>query len=533
MLKNKKILFAAWSCHNKNYHAYHMWDSPLKKIFGKVITFDPQEVIYKDGKDEMNKKFLEVLEKEKPDYLFLWLIYEEFYLETLEKIKEISPKTKIVNFCGDDDLMFNTSTIYLFPFIDYFLYSQLQFSSSYKKYNKKIFFGGGVDTSIFKPMKTKYLYDSSFVGGPKGDRAEQIKYLIDNNIKFSLFGRGWDKHPEVKSVYKGEADHNDFSKIINSTKVNICFTKNHGGTLHMLLERVFAINACNAFGLIEYCDEYLNIFKKNKNIAFFKDKNDLVNKINYYLKNDSLRDKIANEAYKFTVPKYSNYHLLLNMFNSVAKSKEDKNYSFPNVKNRVIYLDMNQLTKLNKSDLIKLIDGKEYIGFINKSKNLPFKEEMQIYGINLLNKPMGCCNSYYNSSLIGNYFSASMNFARNSLSKNEFNELFDISQLLVKRDYFMSHINQFKNILLYNHNDFITNKNTSFVNFPLVEIKKSPYINPDKISYTLNLHFEDKFRCLKSDNRLFTNIYTYLFCLKCLINKMLWKYSLKKIRKLF
>src|SRR3989344_6984660 len=106
MLKDKKMLFAAWSCNNKNYFAYQTWDAPLRKLFSKVINFDPQEKTYEYGKDEMNLQFLDIVEKEKPDYILLWLIYEEFYPETLFKIKEISPRTKVINFCGDDDAQF-------------------------------------------------------------------------------------------------------------------------------------------------------------------------------------------------------------------------------------------------------------------------------------------------------------------------------------------------------------------------------------------------------------------------------------------
>ena len=55
----------------------------------------------------MNKRFLEVVKREQPDYVFLWLIYDEFYIDTLLKIKKISAKIKIINFFGDDDSLFD------------------------------------------------------------------------------------------------------------------------------------------------------------------------------------------------------------------------------------------------------------------------------------------------------------------------------------------------------------------------------------------------------------------------------------------
>ena len=46
----------------------------MKRIADKIITFDPLENLTLYGKEQMNQKFLELIEKEKPDYIFLWLI---------------------------------------------------------------------------------------------------------------------------------------------------------------------------------------------------------------------------------------------------------------------------------------------------------------------------------------------------------------------------------------------------------------------------------------------------------------------------
>src|SRR3989344_5255208 len=116
---NKKLLLAMWSCHNKNYGICNIWDVPLRQIFSQVITFDPQETSNYLGKDAMNSMFLEIIEREKPDIVLLQLIYDEFYFNTITKIRDISPKTKIVNFSGDDDTLFYDYNMMFFPFINY------------------------------------------------------------------------------------------------------------------------------------------------------------------------------------------------------------------------------------------------------------------------------------------------------------------------------------------------------------------------------------------------------------------------------
>ena len=97
MAKNvfdKKLLWAGWSCKNKNYGFNQIYYSSLRRIFKNLILFDPQEVIYKETKKVMNKKFLDLVKKEKPDFIFMYLVYEEFDLDTIAEIKKINPKIK-------------------------------------------------------------------------------------------------------------------------------------------------------------------------------------------------------------------------------------------------------------------------------------------------------------------------------------------------------------------------------------------------------------------------------------------------------
>ena len=106
-MTKKKLIFAAWTSSNTSYFAHNTWYKPLKRIFGDFIIFDPQQLIYQYGHEEMNRMFLDLVEKEKPDYIFFWLIYDEFSVDTFIKLREISPKTKLINFFRDDDKRFD------------------------------------------------------------------------------------------------------------------------------------------------------------------------------------------------------------------------------------------------------------------------------------------------------------------------------------------------------------------------------------------------------------------------------------------
>ena len=87
----------------------------------------------------MNQRFLEVIQREKPDYLFVQLIYDEFLIETLSRIRSIAPDCKVINFCGDDDsLFFNYSVLFL-DYINYYFITQPAYIRNYEKYGKKAY----------------------------------------------------------------------------------------------------------------------------------------------------------------------------------------------------------------------------------------------------------------------------------------------------------------------------------------------------------------------------------------------------------
>ena len=81
----------------------------------------------------MNNNFIELIRLEKPDYIFFWLIYDEFSIDTFNKIREISPKTKLINFFGDDDTRFDIHSRYYSLFIDFPLISQKNYLKEYHK----------------------------------------------------------------------------------------------------------------------------------------------------------------------------------------------------------------------------------------------------------------------------------------------------------------------------------------------------------------------------------------------------------------
>lgn len=526
---NKKIIFAPWAAENKNYYSYQTWYKPLKKIFNRMIVFDPQKELLSNGKEEMNRKFIELIKKEKPDYIFLWLIGEEFFLETLLKIKEISPKTKLINYCCDEDTLFENYTYYYSLFIDYFLVTDKEHIQDYE--NKPFLFLA-TDTETFKPMNLNKIYDVTFVGTPKVDRAEYVRYLLQNGISVRLFGFGWEDYPEFKDIYGGAIESEEYNKIINQSKINLCFTKNYHRAKH-INQRPFEIAASKSFFLMEASPGYSDFFKEGEDVVTFKDKEELLQKVEYYLNNKKEKNKIADKVYKKIRKSFSGYANLSRFFKSIESDKKLNNHReiFFSEPSRVYSLPAELLRSSHKT-LKDILRGYDYVVFENKSSiSLNHRLSLQYFSLKHTGKPISCCNYYLYSRLLGNYLLLNANTAHNLLSEEDFSKFVDLGQLMVEKDFFLNNLKNFNNFLNRQAIGILTDKNTAFVSIPLVRLKK------DRIPFFKNMTdyaamlFVTQLKVLKNKHRLFRNLYPLKLLMYSLFKEpLILKYLIEKAK---
>ncbi len=523
----KKILFAPWAAENPRWHSHQMWYTSIKDIFDSVIVFDPQKVLNQCGKDLMNKKFLEILRKEKPDYIFIWLIWEEFYPETLMSIKKILPNSKIINFCGDDDIKFDNYTTPYFPIVDYTLATQGNFFPLYDKYGARFFNALGTDTKKFFPIKgTKKKYDASFLGTDKADRLEYARHLLKNKINFAICGAGWDKYPEFKNVWKGKVSDEEFRKIMNETKINICFSKNYFNVPHAI-ERFLMANACKSFVLTEYAPGYYPKFTEGKDIVTFKDKEDLIKKINHYLKNEKEREKIAATAYKKTISGFSNEHLLYSAFTQMEKEKTIKK----EFNEKFIYLSSSDFNK-GTDHIRKKTQRFDYIFFKNNGyQSLAYKEFFQIETLKRTGKDLCLCNCYLSSIILGNYMTMDLFYAYDHLPKKYFYEHTDISQICAKREYLLKNIEKFKDMYNGKIPKFIDKDNTSMISISLNKTyKKKALPVSENNEHILFSDLTEPLILLRNSGKIFRSFYPYkLILYSMLFNHDILKFVLKNI----
>jgi len=146
-------------------------------------------------------------------------------------------------------------------------------------------------------------YDVIFIGHFEDDgRDETIKYLLDNDINIKLFGTFWHKSKyynffinkmgNIESLY-GE----EYNITINQAKIALVFLSKLNNDTYT--RRCFEIPATKTMMLSEYTDDLAkNLFVEGKEAEYFRDKNELLEKIKFYLKHEKNIKDTGKHGYK-------------------------------------------------------------------------------------------------------------------------------------------------------------------------------------------------------------------------------------------
>lgn len=529
LLKQKNIFFVMWEGANKKHYLYQSIYLPLKKMFKEIVLYDTKIENIKYGPHQMRKNLIEQINKIKPDYILLtiWGCGEFESIDLIGEINKASPETKIIGLFTDDDRDYEISSVYYALFLDYSIVNQVHYVPKYRKEGHKAFPSFSIDLKNFKPMNLKKKYDVSFIGAPIQPRIELMRFLIQNGIKVNIWGRNWFKYPEFKDFYKGIPDEKEFVKIINESRINLAPSKNMYGEPHFK-GRILEFAACKSFALVDYFSGYLNYFKENEEIVFVKDKDDLLRKIDYYLKNEKEREKIAENSYNKVVKNHDLVLVYSNIFREIINEENNaSNKPLPKIKKKIF--------TISKKDLGKGIDyikenfkNYDYINFKEGSQiSYKYKDYLQSYSLEKTKKSISCCDYYVCFNEGANYIRFRPSRAIKVLEKEEFNDLINPNQLMTTKQYFLDNFDKFRALLNGKNTDLVNESNSAFIDIPLVKIKRLNKTNlkgikslgPNSLEKAFQLNFIVWLYSLIIQKKIFLNSYAYKLIIMPLLQK--------------
>lgn len=279
----------------------------------KSLSFNNEQILrlfWKFGQNYLSnrfsRRFINLSLTAKPDLILV--VYGRLIRKSALIELKNSFNTKIYNFYGEDFLNpLNTTKILKDSAHKYdHFFTTKSFNVPELKslgINNVTYLPCGYLPSCHYPVqvsandKIKFGSDLVFIGTWENDRANTMEGLL--NFDLGIWGNLWEKLPATSNLRKhvrGTAVYcEEMSKVINSSKICLSFLRKGNRDQHT--QRTFEIPACGGFQLSERTEEVLGFFREGDEIECFSTIDELINKLNYYLKNEKARIQIAKKGH--------------------------------------------------------------------------------------------------------------------------------------------------------------------------------------------------------------------------------------------
>lgn len=275
---------------------------------GRDTPSPPEKILYKIGIPRDKVGINEKIKQSVRSYGFdiIWLEKGNVYKpSTLKFVKKIQPDVKLVS-CSEDNMALPHNNSFYFrrgiSQYDIVFSTKRDYMDSLQKMGARRveLFLDAYDRELHRPIelssndRKKYACDVGFVGTFEKDRFEDVLYLVKNGIKVIVWGNGWEDcegtDPNLvikKSPLYGE----EYVKAINATKINLCFLRKINRD--KVTSRSVEIPACGGFMIGERTVRHWELFEEGKEAEFFESKEELLEKVKYFLENEKKRERIA------------------------------------------------------------------------------------------------------------------------------------------------------------------------------------------------------------------------------------------------
>ncbi len=287
--------------------------------------------------NDFNNYLISITKKTKPDWV---LVYKGAYLkpETISFWKKM--KLPVINFFPDVSFTahgkYIPQCVPLFDFIfttKTFAASDLNKNFNYPK-EKVSFLPHGFDPMIHRPVTPSTACDASFIGNFSLRKFEYLKYLMENYPKINLviWGSTWFK--SQKSVLDHAIQYvpilgDAYADAIGGSKINIALLSEQvigASSGDQITSRTFHITGAGGFMLHQRTDEVQQYFVEGEEMACFDTREELVEKIEFYLANPLERERIRMNGYKRAMKDHSLDKRALSLISILKNNKIINNF---------------------------------------------------------------------------------------------------------------------------------------------------------------------------------------------------------------
>jgi len=284
--------------------------------------------------ERINNELLQAARSTRPDVL--WAEKQEYFRpEVLQEISRLG--VKLIHYTPDPYFSLSWKQTKLLdsclPLYDCLITSKKYELDDYRKVNRHaVYMHLGFAEKVHRPshpddaaMKAAYASDVSFVGGWEPRREVYLDALVHNvDCSLKIWGYGWEflkdgqwtprrwwamrrnaggksfsikSNPKLGKAVQGNEVYGDhYAWALSGAKINIGFLREICPDQHTT--RTFEIPACRSLLLADRSNEHCEFFKEGEEADFFSSREEMVDKVQYYLSHDSERERIANNGFK-------------------------------------------------------------------------------------------------------------------------------------------------------------------------------------------------------------------------------------------
>ncbi len=235
----------------------------------------------------------------RPSILLHAIFTDEFHAETIRAISsELGIPT--VAFFSDDHWRFDDFSRFAARPYDWICTTSADAARRYEElgFANVIRSQWGANHFFFRPMSCGYEYDVSFIGQPHGCRREVVRRLRERGVRIAVRGRGWEE---------GRIGLSEMIRMFSASRINLNLSnasvsesleKDGERPLLQIKGRDFEVPACGGFLLTQENPELNEYFEPGKEIEVYRDTDDLLEKIEYYLAHDEERERVRKAGYE-------------------------------------------------------------------------------------------------------------------------------------------------------------------------------------------------------------------------------------------
>lgn len=330
-----------------SFEHYNFFDT-LFNMGNDIVYFDYIDILKKIGKARMNDLLLETFEKEKPELMFVFLFEYELDPKIISRISN-SGKVVTINWFADDHWRFDNYSQYWAPNFNWVVTTDYESLPKYHAagYHNAILSQWACNHFLYKNFELEHQYDVSFIGQAHGGRKALIQNLETAGVHVITRGQGWPA---------GRVDQNEMIELINRSRINLNLANasvryvgewmnpidrfalyapvvkrvwqrarslipaglTKSQPIFQIKGRNFEVPGCGAFLLTDHVQGLEEYYRAEQEVACYKSIGELVEKIQFYLAHDSLRQQIALAGYQVTLEKHTYVHRFNQIFQQIG-----------------------------------------------------------------------------------------------------------------------------------------------------------------------------------------------------------------------